>query len=471
MKTKAVEVKSVTIQSNSAACQDILVAWYGDDFTGAAATMEVLTFSGLPSVLFLDMPTQDRLKQFPDLRGIGIASTARTQSPEWMDDNLPAIFSGLDDLGPDLVHYKVCSTLDSASHIGSIGRAIDIGTKCLGTQSVPVMIAAPKMQRYQCFGHLFAGVNNDVLRLDRHPVMARHPVTPMMESDVARHICLQSDQLEGHHIPFTALKAGTTQIPQPETPGGKAVVAIDSIDAETDAHAGKLIWDARERCRFVVGSQGIEFALVAHWQETGELAVIPPTQSIGRSDRMMSVSGSVSPTTADQINWSQENGFACIEFDATQVCGNPSHIEAEVERAVASALTALSHGADPLVYSAAGPDDPAVAQFRDAVAVSGQDITIANRAVGRALGQVLKSVLEKTGITRAVVSGGDTSGFVTQQLGIYALSALAPTIPGASICRAHSEGDRDGLELALKGGQMGTPDYFGWVRDGGGVRS
>jgi uncharacterized protein YgbK (DUF1537 family) len=69
-----------------------------------------------------------------------------------------------------------------------------------------------------------------------------------------------------------------------------------------------------------------------------------------------------------------------------------------------------------------------------------------------------------------VISGGDTSGYATQQLGIFALSALAPTIPGASLFKAHADGPMDGLELALKGGQMGSPDYFGWIRDGGGLR-
>jgi uncharacterized protein YgbK (DUF1537 family) len=32
--------------------QGPLIAWYGDDFTGSAATMEALTFAGLPAVLF-----------------------------------------------------------------------------------------------------------------------------------------------------------------------------------------------------------------------------------------------------------------------------------------------------------------------------------------------------------------------------------------------------------------------------------
>ena len=79
-------------------------------------------------------------------------------------------------------------------------------------------------------------------------------------------------------------------------------------------------------------------------------------------------------------------------------------------------------------------------------------------------------MLQRAGLRRAVISGGDTSGHASRQLGIHALTALAPTIPGAAIFRAHGDGAHDGLELALKGGQMGSPDYFGWVRDGGGAR-
>ncbi len=49
------------------------------------------------------------------------------------------------------------------------------------------------------------------------------------------------------------------------------------------------------------------------------------------------------------------------------------------------------------------------------------------------------------------------------------LEALAPTIPGAALCRAHADDPAyANLEVALKGGQMGSPDYFGWIRDGGG---
>ncbi|GHA44277.1 hypothetical protein GCM10008927_06320 [Amylibacter ulvae] len=94
----------------------------------------------------------------------------------------------------------------------------------------------------------------------------------------------------------------------------------------------------------------------------------------------------------------------------------------------------------------------------------------ASEIIGQSLGIILQRILSQSGIRRAIVSGGDTSGYATHQLGIFALSALAPTIAGAAICKAHAEGEMDGLELALKGGQMGSKDYFGWIRDGGGAR-
>ena len=52
-------------------------------------------------------------------------------------------------------------------------------------------------------------------------------------------------------------------------------------------------------------------------------------------------------------------------------------------------------------------------------------------------------------------------------LGIDALTAIAPVAPGSPLCRAHStDPARDGLQIALKGGQVGGDDFFCAVRDG-----
>lgn len=447
-----------------------LVVWYADDFTGAAAVMEVLTFAGLPSMLFLQPPTQDQLAKYPGLQGIGVASTARAKSPEWMDAHLPEIFADLAALKPALMHYKVCSTLDSSPLVGSIGRAIEIGARAFSPASVPVLIAAPQMRRYQCFGQLFAGFGDAVFRLDRHPVMSRHPVTPMQEADVAQHLAAQSDKLKPRCLSLEDISAGTQLPTTPPSHDRIDAVTLDCMDETTESAVGRLLWEGRHANAFVVGSQGVEYALVRHWQDTGQIAKTTAPQGIGRANGTVVVSGSVSPTTAGQIAWAKANGFASIAFDATRVCAGLDALEHEIARSVAACLEALDQGLDPLVHTAEGPDDPAVMAFTQTVARTGHSLSESNQRVGEALGRVLHQTLIRSRVRRAVVSGGDTSGHATRQLGIYALSALAPTIPGAALFKAHADGPMDGLELALKGGQMGSHDYFGWIRSGGGPK-
>jgi len=137
-------------------------------------------------------------------------------------------------------------------------------------------------------------------------------------------------------------------------------------------------------------------------------------------------------------------------------------------RQISEGAAAAERGASPLIYSAKGPDDPAVETFRNALSTSRLNPGEANARIGDTLGRVLDGILQKTDIRRAVISGGDTSGYGMQQLNLQALVARAPTIPGASICIAHGDSPHDGLEIALKGGQMGSKDFFSWVRDGGG---
>lgn len=440
------------------------LAWLGDDFTGAAAVMEVLSFAGLPSVLFLSEPTPQRQAAFAGVFGVGIASMARSENRAWMDDQLPGLFRTLAATGADIIQYKVCSTLDSAPDTGSIGRAIEIGLQVIGGNAVPVVIAAPRMRRYQAFGTLFAGLSDGVHRLDRHPVMTRHPVTPMTEADVARHLAHQTDLPTGClDIEMLADPAAAQAI---LAQGGLKIWTIDQMGPAEEAAAGRLIWEGRDQNRFVVGSQGIAYALVRHWLDTGELAPVTLPGSIGRADRMAVVSGSVSPVTAAQITQAETCGFVAVPFAAEAVCGPDEALQQAEDTAVAAALSLLDLGKVPIIHSARGPDDPAVARLRQAVGQG--DIRLANRRIGQALGRILTAVITAGGLQRVIVSGGDTSGDICQVLGIDALSALAPTIPGAAICRAHATGPMDGLEIALKGGQMGSDDYFDWVRNGGG---
>lgn len=447
-----------------------LIAWYGDDFTGSAAVMEVLSFAGIASVLFTDIPDAALAARFARCRAIGIASTARSHGPDWMVANLPAPLSWLHATGADLLHYKLCSTFDSSPTLGSIGRALEVALTIRPAAAIPLLTAAPQMRRWQAFGHLFAGSPDGVFRLDRHPVMSRHPATPMDDSDLLCHLARQT-ALPSALIDLDALATDPQSRWDAARRHGARILSIDSIDAATEAAAGRLIWENRKDCSLVAGSQGVEYALVRHWQGIGLIPAPPPAPSAGPVARIAAVSGSVSPVTAAQIAWAGANGFALLPFDATTACTGGAALGAEEARLTAAATGAALRGQSPLIHSAAGHDDPAVARFRAALSTTRTPPETANRRLGEALGRILSATLRATGITRAVISGGDTSGHALRQLDLRALTALAPTLPGAALCTAHGAAPHDGLQIALKGGQMGSPDYFGWIRAGGGPRA
>lgn len=449
----------------------LLLAYYGDDFTGSTDAMEAMAAAGVPTALFLAEPTPQALARFPGLRCVGMAGSSRSRSPEWMDTHLANAFGALARLGAPILHYKVCSTFDSSPSIGSIGRAIDIGVTKMAGRWSPTIIGAPRLKRYQAFGNLFAAVDGVAYRIDRHPTMSRHPVTPMGEADLRLHLGRQTTRpvalidlvqlRQNQGLQLVESLQGEPDEPVP-------VVLIDVLDEETLEEAGRLIWAGRGNGIFSASSSGLQYALTAHWRSRG---LLPAQPTLARSTAVpviIGVSGSCSPVTAAQIAWARANGFVTERVSLPQALA-PATRETEIERVVLVAIQAVQAGRSAIVFSAEGPDDDSVREFDAIAAAAGQKPLDAAREVGRVLGEVMRRLLDRTQVKRAVVAGGDSSGEVMEALGIEALTIAAGLTPGAPLCRAWSSNPRrDGLEIVLKGGQMGDSQFFGAVRAGGG---
>jgi hypothetical protein len=97
--------------------------------TGSTDAMDAFTTAGLPTVLFVTPPGCGPARFPQALRRL--AGLSRGQSPEWMDRELPAAFASLASLGAPILQYTVCSTFVSSPSLGSIGRAIDLGTRAM----------------------------------------------------------------------------------------------------------------------------------------------------------------------------------------------------------------------------------------------------------------------------------------------------------------------------------------------------
>jgi 3-oxoisoapionate kinase len=456
-------------QTNHATLPEgLLLAYYGDDFTGSTDAMEAMTAAGVSTVLFLDTPTPEALARFPEARCVGIAGSSRGRSAAWMREALPPAFASLAALGAPVLQYKVCSTFDSSPEVGSIGAAIDIGVRHMRGRWSPMVIGAPRLKRYQVFGNLFAAVDGVGYRLDRHPTMARHPVTPMDEADLRRHLARQTarrielvDMLQ-LRADEGAARVGMLCADDPP------VVLIDVLDDETLAQAGRLVWEARGEGVFSASSSGLQYALAAYWRSRGWLPAAPSLPAARAAEAIAVVSGSCSPVTAAQIGWARQHGFHVDRLDLARAL-DPQAGPAEIERAAGAAIQAIMSGRSAVVHSAEGPDDPVVRGFDEIAQRAGRSRPDAAREVGRALAEVMRRVLDRTGVSRVVVAGGDSSGEVASALGIEALSVAAGVAPGAPLCRAWSSAQaRDGLEIVLKGGQIGQADFFGAVLGGQG---
>ena len=448
----------------------LLLAFYGDDFTGSADAMEALTINGVKTALFLGHPTEERLRaRLSDLQAVGISGTSRTMTPSQMDAELPAQLALLNSLEPRLIHYKVCATFDSSPRIGSIGHAADIAFDVIRPSCGVIVQGIPLLGRYIVFGNHFTVYGDQRYRLDRHPVMSKHPTTPMDEGDIRVHLGRMSkksvaliDLLHLEESPQSLSDRFDRSIKE-----GADIVLFDTLNDKNLVDIGRLLHEKSETLKiFAIGSSGFEYAMARHWRANGLVSEPPEFPPVGPVDRMIVVSGSAAANTAEQINYAMAHGFAGIALNTDRLV-DERLAEGERNRAIDEALSHLAENRNPLLYATLGPDDPIIEKTVARVRDLGIDQSETGKIIGRQQGLILRALIEKTGIGRVCVAGGDTCSYTLRQLDIHSLELLMPIAPAAPLCLASSDNPAfDGLQVASKGGQIGAPDYFMQVFEG-----
>lgn len=453
------------------------LAFYGDDFTGSADAMEVLQWAGVPTILFLDPPTREQMETFGRFEAFGVAGTSRTMTPSEMEAELMPILRQLRDTGARFVHYKTCSTFDSSPEIGSIGKALEIGRQVFGPRVVPMLIGAPNLGRYQVFGNLFArsGLDTEPFRLDRHPTMMRHPITPMNESDLRVHLSQQTDLQIGLYDILKLHHGEPNNVSRINEAADCDALLFDVLLPEHLAKLGALFecMTAPAEPTYVLGSSGIEYALTAHWASLVDRKPINAStlrQPTFRSvEQLVVITGSCSPVNQRQIAWAEQHGFETLELDASRLIDNRIS-STEVASVVDQALYRLNRGANLILNTSRGPSDPRIAaslQVMHAMGLSDLDIRLqSGKLLGPKLGRILKRILDAHPFPRVGIAGGDTSGFIARELGLTALEAIAPVAPGSPLCRSYASNAFDGVEFFFKGGQVGKDHVWGTMLHG-----
>ena len=417
---------------------DGLVAFYGDDFTGSAAVMEVLAFAGLPTVLFLDVAdaaAPGRLRRLSRHRhrrrgavaepGLdGAASAAGLRRP------LPSSARRSRTTRSARPSTPPAGRLDRPGHRPRPAAA--------RRRLAPLVVAAPRSGATG-FGNLFAAATAAVHRLDRHPTMSRHPMTPMDEADVRRHLARRPTGRSARRPHRPRSGEGEAALARVSRRGPRSSRSTSST-AEL-AEAGRLIWEDRgDRLWRRLPGRRIRAgrALAA-----AGLIGRPRGAGAGAGDRR-GASGSCSPVTAGRSVCARAR-LRAPRVDATGVD----------DRAWGGEIGARLRGVagrwrPDRCRHRQGADDPRSPASRRSDTAATRRRTSASAPAWHCAAQIPAARLTRARLRR-------------RHLG------LRPASSGlrAEGCRRRSRGRRFsahgediGLEVSLKGGQMGEPGLF-----------
>ncbi|MGQ4880534.1 four-carbon acid sugar kinase family protein [Billgrantia sp. LNSP4103-1] len=388
-----------------------------DDFTGASDTLATLSRAGLKTRLYLAPPT---LAEVRDLDAFGIATAARSMERGALTATMQHIAESLKPHAPEVVHLKVCSTFDSSVEIGNIATAMNVLSESLAPATTVVLGGQPSLGRYCLFGNLFArGGDGNVHRIDRHPVMQDHPVTPMHEADLRRHFA-------GLGLPNLALLDLLALRNGGSLPGNPML--CDVLD-ESDQRALKDKLADSPFPQLWVGPSSVA--------ETCFPAVSQPRVPDTLPGPLLVFVGSRSPMTAAQV--AAATGFAKVVIPAGS----------------------LAHRSD-------GP----YCQLRELLASGHHVLAVLDEELGHGLSpagmaqrsaELLAQLMAERVAGTMLIAGGDTSSLAIHALAPRSIDYTAQLSPGVAICTAHST-DGKGLPIILKGGQMGEVDLFDKVR-------
>ena len=410
-----------------------LLGCIADDFTGATDLAGMLARSGTRVSLRIGVPQGP--PEDPSPFEV-IALKSRTAPVAEAVAQARAALDWLSAAGARRFFWKYCSTFDSTPK-GNIGPVAEALMEGLGTDRTIYCPAFPENGRAVFMGHLFVG-----RRLLSDSPMKDHPLTPMRGSDLTR---LLAPQVRG----------GVGLIDRHAVAAGEGAVraALDALVAEGRPHAvadaveGADLQTLARACRdlpLLTGGSALAAPLPALYAADGLLAPDAPRAARpATAPAGIVLSGSCSAMTNRQVAAYRATGAPAFRLD-------PLALAQDGPGAALEWLPAQDLAAKPLIYATAEPGEVAAAQARLGAAGAGA-------LVEDALATCARAALS-AGARRIVVAGGETSGAVTQALGVDRLDIGPEIAPGVPWTFARANGEP--LALALKSGNFGAETFF-----------
>lgn len=388
-----------------------------DDLTGATDLGVTLTREGLSVVQVNGVP--GAALDLPKADCLVVALKSRTNAPQQAVAWSLGALQWLRARGAQRIFFKYCSTFDSTPR-GNIGPVAEALLHALGAEFTVATPAYPRNGRTVYQGHLFVG---GVPLAESG--MRNHPLTPMTDSNLVRVLQAQSRGKVGL-IACETVEKGADAVRARIDELRRASVRLAILDATKDEH----LIAAGEACRelaLTTGGAGLAMGIARFFAEKSKTE---KTAMPNLNTPSVILAGSCSEATRAQVEAARSR-YPSLKLDA-----------ARLDAAAALEWAMARLGNEPVLIYASAP--PGEVEQNNAPAVENAFRFLAKGLAAR-------------GVRRFVVAGGETSGAVTEALGVRAL-AIGPEIdPGVPWTAA--VGGEPYL-LALKSGNFGSREFF-----------
>ena len=211
---------------------------------------------------------------------------------------------------------------------------------------------------------------------------------------------------------------------------------------------------AEYRPTLAVAAQGLADA-VGRVVTRDEVERTPlPTTYHGVS-RLLVLSGSCSPQTRSQLAHFELFGGCVLSLEPDEAMRDAPGV---ARRLASQVATMFDEGRDVAVATTRSNTDVIADLSTEQLAM----------AVGEVFARMTRELRDAHGIQRVVFAGGDTSSHAMRQLGAEALELVAfDEAQGGHLCRlVATDSSIDGLEVVLKGGQIGGEKLFEQIKRG-----
>ncbi|MFS7188457.1 3-oxo-tetronate kinase [Serratia proteamaculans] len=411
----------------------MLLGVIADDFTGATDIASFLVENGLSTVQLNGVP-QDELPL--EAQAVVISLKSRScPAAQAVEQSLQAL-AWLQRQGCRQFYFKYCSTFDSTAQ-GNIGPVTDALLDALGESQTVISPALPVNGRTVYQGYLFV-----LDQLLSESGMRNHPVTPMTDSNLLR---LMEAQAQGRCglVTVTEMDRGVETVAEKLRQLAQQGIRYAVLDTLNEQH---LLTQgaALKNMKLVTGGSGLAIGLARQWAQPGQGS--PQAAGAPQGEKAVVLSGSCSIMTNQQVTRYRQQA-AAKAIDVAR-CLNDDDRAAYVTELTDWVQQQANGPLAPLLYATAEPEKLRQVQQQYGMAAASQ-------AVESLFAGVVEQ-LRQQGFNRFIVAGGETSGVVTQALGIRGFH-IGPCIsPGVPWVRAIDQP----VSLALKSGNFGDENFF-----------